>query len=111
MPCSKQKVALAQILQKEGYINGSQRGAEHEGAWRHLDGVPLKCSADRQRTISGLAGRISTSGPSGLPQGQRRSHSVLGGLGVAHPVHQSGAHDRPRYARRNVGGEVLCYVW
>ena len=22
MPCSKQKVALAQILQKEGYING-----------------------------------------------------------------------------------------
>jgi small subunit ribosomal protein S8 len=60
MPCSKQKVALAQILQKEGYINGFNVAPSTTGPGDVLT-VSLKYSADRQRTISGLR-RISTPG-------------------------------------------------
>ena len=108
MPCSKQKVALAQILQKEGYINGFNVAPSTTGPGDVLT-VSLKYSADRQRTISGLR-RISTPGLRVYRKGNAVPR-VLGGLGVAVLSTSQGLMTDRDARKRNVGGEVLCYVW
>ena len=71
--------------------------------------IQMKYSDDRDRTISGLR-RISTPGlrvyrkASAVPR-------VLGGLGVAVLSTSHGLMTDREARQRNVGGEVLCYVW
>ena len=71
--------------------------------------IQMKYSDDRDRTISGLR-RISTPGlrvyrkASAVPR-------VLGGLGVAVLSTSHGLMTDREARKRNVGGEVLCYVW
>jgi small subunit ribosomal protein S8 len=108
MPSSKQKIALAQILQKEGYIEGYEVSPSPKGVGDVLS-IKMKYSADRDRTISGLR-RISTPGlrvyrkASDVPR-------VLGGLGVAVLSTSQGLMTDREARKRKVGGEVLCYVW
>jgi small subunit ribosomal protein S8 len=108
MPNSKQKVALATILQKEGYISGFSVAPSTTGPGEVLT-VQLKYSADRQRTISGLR-RISTPGLRVYRKGNAVPR-VLGGLGVAVLSTSQGLLTDRDARKRNVGGEVLCYVW
>ena len=108
MPSSKQKVALAEILQKEGYIGGFSVAPSPKGVGEVLI-IQLKYSPDRARTISGLR-RISTPGL----RVYRKSTSVprvLGGLGVAVLSTSQGLMTDREARKRKVGGEVLCYVW
>ena len=100
MPSSKQKVALAKILEKEGYITGFTVAPSTKGPGEVLT-VNLKYSPDRQRTISGL--RVYRKGDN-VPR-------VLGGLGVAVLSTSQGLMTDRDARKRNVGGEVLCYVW
>ena len=79
MPCSKQKVALAKVLEKEGYITGFNVAPSTSGPGDVLT-VTMKYSADRHRTISGLR-RISTPGLRVYRKGNAIPR-VLGGLGV-----------------------------
>jgi small subunit ribosomal protein S8 len=108
MPASKQKVALAGVLQKEGYIEGYSVAPSTSGPGDVLT-VNMKYSADRQRTIAGLR-RVSKPGlrvyrkASGVPR-------VLGGLGVAVLSTSQGLMTDREARKRNVGGEILCYVW
>jgi small subunit ribosomal protein S8 len=108
MPSSKQKIALAQILQKEGYVEGYEVSPSPKGVGDVLT-IKMKYSADRDRTISGLR-RISTPGlrvyrkASDVPR-------VLGGLGVAVLSTSHGLMTDREARKRKVGGEVLCYVW
>jgi small subunit ribosomal protein S8 len=108
MPSSKQKIALAQILQKEGYVEGYEVSPSPKGVGDVLT-IKMKYSADRDRTISGLR-RISTPGlrvyrkASDVPR-------VLGGLGVAVLSTSQGLMTDREARKRKVGGEVLCYVW
>src|SRR6266511_3094210 len=60
MPSSKQKVALAEILQKEGYIGGFDVAPSPKGVGDVLT-IRLKYTPDRDRTISGLR-RVSSPG-------------------------------------------------
>jgi len=53
MPSSKQKVALAEILKKEGYIADFSVAPATKGPGNVLT-VNMKYSNDRHRTISGL---------------------------------------------------------
>jgi small subunit ribosomal protein S8 len=108
MPCSKQKVALAQILEKEGYITGFSVAPSTKGPGDVLT-VSMKYSADRHRTISGLR-RISTPGLRVYRKGNAVPR-VLGGLGVAVLSTSQGLMTDRDARKRNVGGEVLCYVW
>jgi small subunit ribosomal protein S8 len=108
MPCSKQKVALAQILEKEGYITGFSVAPSTKGPGEVLT-VSMKYSADRHRTISGLR-RISTPGLRVYRKGNAVPR-VLGGLGVAVLSTSQGLMTDRDARKRNVGGEVLCYVW
>jgi small subunit ribosomal protein S8 len=108
MPCSKQKVALAKILEKEGYIGGFTVAPATSGPGDVLT-VKMKYSADRHRTISGLR-RISTPGLRVYRKGNAIPR-VLGGLGVAVLSTSNGLMTDRDARKRNVGGEVLCYVW
>jgi len=108
MPASKQKVALATLLQKEGYITGFAVAPSTTGPGEVLT-VSMKYSDDRRRTISGLR-RISTPGL----RIYRKSDAVprvLGGLGVAVLSAGQGLLTGREARKRKVGGEVLCYVW
>ena len=60
MPSSKQKVALAKVLQDEGYISSFEVSPNTKGPGDILT-IQMKYSDDRDRTISGLR-RISTPG-------------------------------------------------
>ncbi|MEZ5298017.1 MAG: 30S ribosomal protein S8 [Ilumatobacteraceae bacterium] len=108
MPSSKQKVALAKVLQDEGYISSFEVSPNTKGPGDILT-IQMKYSDDRDRTISGLR-RISTPGlrvyrkASAVPR-------VLGGLGVAVLSTSHGLMSDREARQRNVGGEVLCYVW
>jgi small subunit ribosomal protein S8 len=108
MPCSKQKVALATVLQKEGYIEGFTVAPSTHGPGDVLT-ISLKYSTDRQRTISGVR-RISTPGLRVYRKGNAIPR-VLGGLGVAVLSTSQGLMTDREARKRNVGGEVLCYVW
>ena len=108
MPSSKQKVALAKVLQDEGYISSFEVSPNTKGPGDVLT-IQMKYSDDRDRTISGLR-RISTPGlrvyrkASAVPR-------VLGGLGVAVLSTSHGLMSDREARQRNVGGEILCYVW
>ena len=108
MPSSKQKVALADVLQREGYIGGYDVVPSPKGVGEVLT-IQMKYSSDRDRTISGLR-RISTPGL----RVYRKADSVprvLGGLGVAVLSTSQGLMTDREAWKRKVGGEVLCYVW
>jgi small subunit ribosomal protein S8 len=108
MPSSKQKVALAKVLESEGYIAGFEVSPSTTGPGDVLT-VKMKYSDARDRTISGLR-RISTPGL----RVYRKADAVprvLGGLGVAVLSTSHGLMTDREARQRNVGGEVLCYVW
>ncbi|MFV0309896.1 MAG: 30S ribosomal protein S8 [Desertimonas sp.] len=108
MPSSKQKVALAEVLQREGYIGGFDVAPAPKGVGDVLT-IQMKYSPDRDRTIMGIQ-RISTPGlrvyrkATAVPR-------VQGGLGVAVLSTSHGLMTDREARKRNVGGEVLCYVW
>ncbi len=108
MPSSKQKVALAKLLESEGYISGFAVAPSTKGPGEVLT-ITMKYSSERDRTISGLR-RISTPGL----RVYRKADSVprvLGGLGVAVLSTSHGLMTDREARRQKVGGEVLCYVW
>ena len=108
MPASKQRVALAKILQQEGYIEGFAVGAAEAQPGDVLT-ITMKYSPDRARTIQGLR-RVSKPGLRVYSKADRVPR-VLGGLGVAVLSTSQGLMTDREARQRRVGGEVLCYVW
>jgi small subunit ribosomal protein S8 len=108
MPTSKVKESLAEILQREGYIEGFEVVRNPNGPGGTLT-VHMKYTPERARTISGIK-RVSKPGlrvyrkADGLPR-------VLGGLGVAVLSTSQGLMTDREARQRHVGGEILCYVW
>lgn len=106
MPYSKLKSHIAEILQREGYIESFD--VEDAKVGKTLT-LTLKYGSNRERALVGLR-RISKPGlrvyakSTNLPQ-------VLGGLGVAILSTSSGLLTDREAKDRGVGGEVLAYVW
>jgi small subunit ribosomal protein S8 len=104
MPSSKVKVAIAQVLKDEGYIDdfavrGEAAKAELELQLKYYAGRPV---IERIERVSRPGLRIYK-GASDLPR-------VMNGLGVA-IVSTSRGVMTDRHARaKGVGGEVLCVV-
>lgn len=109
MPSSRQKVALAGLLEKEGYISGfSEEENDGDKPGKTLT-IEMKYSPERARVISGLK-RVSKPG---LRIYRKRDEipRVQGGLGVAVVSTNKGLMS-DREARKNrMGGEILCFVW
>ena len=108
MPSSKRKLALAEVLKREGYIASYAEEDNAPRPGRTLT-IEMKYSPERDRVIRGLR-RISKPG---LRIYRKRDEipRVQGGLGVAVVSTNKGLMS-DREARRNrMGGEILCYVW
>ena len=108
MPSSKLKEAVAQILQREGYISGFEVG-DRPGRPGRLLTFNMKYSSDRRRTISGLK-RVSRPGLRVYSKAEAVP-PVLGGMGIAILSTNQGLLTDREARERKVGGEVLCQVW
>ena len=108
MPASKQKSALAEVLKREGFISDYSVVQDPQGSGKALK-ITMKYGTDRQRTISGIK-RISTPGLR-VYRAATEVPRVLGGLGVAVLSTSHGLMTDREARKRNVGGEVMCFVW
>ena len=104
MPSSAQKVAVANVLQAEGYIDGYE--TEQDGTkasltvqLRYFEGAPV---IEKLQRVSRPGLRVYR-GKDDLPK-------VLGGLGVAIVSTSSGVMSDREAREKGVGGEVLCVV-
>ncbi|HEY8340309.1 MAG TPA: 30S ribosomal protein S8 [Egibacteraceae bacterium] len=106
MPSSKLKVAIADILKREGYIRDYLVEPTKPQPTLRL---ALKYSRNRERAITGVR-RISKPG---LRVYAKRDEvpRVLGGLGIAIVSTSLGLLTDREARKRGVGGEVLAYVW
>ena len=104
MPSSKLKVAIAQVLKDEGYIDGFS--VRDEGGKSQLE-IALKYYAGRP-----VIERIERVSRPGLRvyRGREAIPSVMNGLGVAIVTTPKGVMTDRKARQTGVGGEVLCYV-
>ena len=104
MPSSKVKVAIAQVLKDEGYIDGF--AVKAEGAKSELN-IALKYYAGRP-VIERLE-RVSKPGLR-VYRGRNDIPQVMNGLGVAIVSTPKGVMTDRKARATGVGGEVICYV-
>ena len=71
--------------------------------------IDMKYSAERRRVISGIR-RVSKPGLR-VYRKHNEVERVLGGLGIAVLSTSKGLMTDREARKRNVGGEVLCFVW
>ena len=107
VPSSKMKLAIAEILLKEGFIKSYE--VIEEGNFNTIR-ITLKYGADKnQRIITGIK-RISKPGLR-VYAGAEDMPKVLGGLGVAIVSTNKGVMTDKEARALNIGGEVLAFVW
>jgi small subunit ribosomal protein S8 len=104
MPSSKLKVAIAQVLKDEGYIESFRVRAdagksELEIALKYYAGRPV---IERIERVSRPGLRVYK-GRDSIPH-------VMNGLGVAIVTTPRGVMTDRKARQTGVGGEVLCYV-
>ena len=104
MPSSKIKVAIAQVLKDEGYIDGF--AVRSDGGKSQLE-ISLKYYAGRP-----VIERIERVSRPGLRvyKGREAIPQVMNGLGVAIVTTPKGVMTDRKARQTGVGGEVLCYV-
>ena len=107
IPASKIKVAIADILVREGYI--AKYDIIEDGIFKTIR-VTLKYCADKnEKIITGLK-RISKPGLR-VYAGKDNLPKVLGGLGIAILSTNQGIITDKEARKLQVGGEVLAFVW
>ena len=107
VPASKMKIAIADILVREGVI--TKYDIVEDGAFKTIR-VTLKYGADKnEKVISGIK-RISKPGLR-VYAGKEDMPKVLGGLGVAIVSTNHGVITDKKARELGVGGEVLAFVW
>ena len=105
IPASKEKLAIADILKQEGYI----QHVTVEGDSKKTIVVTLKYGVNGEKILSGLK-RISKPGlrvyskANDLPR-------VLNGLGIAIISTSSGLMTDREARKQHAGGEVIAYIW
>jgi small subunit ribosomal protein S8 len=107
VPGSNPKVALAQIMKSEGFIEDFEilRSSRPETTLR----VRLKYDDKKVPIISGLK-RVSKPGLRKYV-GSKEIRNIYGGMGVAIISTSQGVMTGSEARRRGIGGEYLCYLW
>jgi len=107
VPSSKMKLAIADILVDEGYIQ--KYDLVDDGNFKTIR-ITLKYGADKnEKIISGIK-RISKPGLR-VYASKDELPRVLGGLGVAIISTNQGVVTDKKARELQVGGEVLAFVW
>lgn len=126
MPATKLKVAIAEVLLKEGFILGYRTGKYTEvkadgattkefaeatdlGQAHVVLQVYLKYGPDGEKVIRNIT-RYSKPGRR-VYQGYTEVRRVLDGLGIAILSTSRGVMSDRDAKRAKVGGEILCTVW
>ncbi|MFI3208562.1 MAG: 30S ribosomal protein S8 [Eubacteriales bacterium] len=107
VPMSKMKLAIANILVDEGYVQ--KYDIVEDGMFKTIH-ITLKYGADKsEKVITGLK-RISKPGLRVYASNDKLP-KVLGGLGTAILSTNVGVITDKEARKQNVGGEVLAFVW
>ena len=107
IPASKMKLAIADILLREGYIK--KYDVIEDGNFKTIR-IALKYGADKnERIITGIK-KISKPGLR-VYAGKEDMPKVLGGLGIAIVSTNQGVITDKQARELGVGGEVLAIVW
>ena len=107
VPASKIKLAIAEILLKEGFIKSYE--VVEDGMFKTIK-ITLKYGKDKtEKIITGLK-RISKPGLR-VYAGKDELPRVLGGLGIAIISTNKGIVTDKEARKLQVGGEVLAFVW
>ena len=104
MPHSRMKESLANILKKEGYV----ADVAIDGKTIKKLKIQLKYQG-KKSVIEGLR-RISKPGLRHYV-GATEIPRVLGGMGVSVISTPEGVMTGTQARKKNLGGELLCYVW
>ncbi len=105
VPASKMKLAIADLLKNEGYIDNY---SVTEGAKSSIV-IDLKYGPNNQKVINGLK-RISKPGLR-IYASYEDLPRVLNGLGIAIVSTSKGLMTDKQAREQKIGGEVLAYVW
>lgn len=106
VPASKIKITMSDILKREGFIRDYVVSKDNK---QGMIRIFLKYGYDNERVISGLK-RISKPGLRNYVSAEKIPH-VLNGLGIAILSTSEGVMSDKEARQKNVGGEVLAYVW
>ena len=106
VPSSKMKSAIAQIMLEEGYLKGVELV---EDGFNGKLVLTLKYTDANRSVINGLK-RVSKPGLRTY-SGAKEMPKVLGGFGIAIVSTNQGIMTDKQAKLKNVGGEVLCYVY
>jgi len=106
VPCSKLRIEIAKILDKEGYIAGYE---VIEDEIQGIIKINLKYGPGKQKVITGLK-RVSKPGLR-VYASKENLPKVLKGLGIAIISTSKGIMTDKEARKQNVGGEVLAFVW
>ena len=106
VPCSKLRIEIAKILDKEGYIAGYE---VIEDEIQGMIKINLKYGPGKQKVITGLK-RVSKPGLR-VYASKENLPKVLKGLGIAIISTSKGIMTDKEARKANVGGEVLAFVW
>ncbi|MBS3990782.1 MAG: 30S ribosomal protein S8, partial [Erysipelothrix sp.] len=105
IPASKEKLEIVRILKEEGFVLGYTTSSD----FKKVITVTLKYGADNQKVISGIK-RISKPGLRVYAEVGQLPR-VLNGLGIAIISTSHGVMTDRDARKKNVGGEVIAYVW
>jgi small subunit ribosomal protein S8 len=106
IPHSRVKLAIAEILKREGYIGDAV--VVEKGGFKWIR-VTLRYDAEGVPFVSGLE-RVSRPGKR-VYSGHDDIPRVLGGLGLTIVSTPRGMMSGREARRGGVGGEVVCKVW
>ena len=106
IPGTKMTKGIADILTKEGFINGYEVNKLAVG---EMLVVNLEYSKSKERVITGLK-RISKPGLRVYVKAEEMPR-VLNGLGIAIVSTSEGLMTDKEAREKNLGGEVLAYIW
>jgi small subunit ribosomal protein S8 len=104
MPSSKQKVAIANLLKEEGYVN--------DAAVKDIDGKPvleISLKYYQGKPVIEEIKRVSRPGLR-VYKGKDDLPNVMGGLGIAVISTSTGLMTDRAARKAGHGGEVVCYV-
>lgn len=107
VPSSKMKLAIADILVDEGYIEKYEM--VDNGSFKDIRIFMKYTGPKKDRIITGIK-RISKPGLR-IYAGKEDIPSVLGGLGVAILSTNKGVITDKQARKEQVGGEVLAFIW
>jgi len=106
IPASKIKLAISKILREEGFIEDYE---VVRGKPQRVIKIRLKYRDKNQPVLTGLE-RVSRPGLRVYVQ-KKEVPRVYSGLGIAILSTPEGVMTGHRAWRREIGGEVLCYIW